>query len=86
MDNHFSHGILVSNVEFIASKVQLPVLTDIFMVELQNTLVASLTEYLKLWKTHVDDTISFVKTASVECIVSILMRTVSSLTKWRTFF
>ena len=48
-----------------------PVLADIFMVELENMLVPTLTEYMKLWKRYLDDTISFVKMGSVEYIVSI---------------
>ena len=49
-----------------------PVLADIFMVELENTLVPTLTDYMKFWKRYVDDTICFVKMGSVEYIVLIL--------------
>ena len=42
------------------------------MVELENTLVPTLTDYMKLWKRYVDDTICFVKMGSVKYIVSIL--------------
>ena len=45
-----------------------PVLADIF----ENTLVPTLTEYMKFWKRHLDDTICSVKMGSVEYIVSIL--------------
>ena len=47
-------------------------LVDISMVELENTLVPTSTEYMKIWKRYVDDTICFVKTGSVEYIVSTL--------------
>ena len=48
------------------------VLADIFMVELENTLVPTLTEYMNFCKRYVDDTICFVKMRSVEYMVSIL--------------
>ena len=48
-----------------------PVLADIFMVELENILVPTLTEYMKLWKRYLDDTVCFVKMGSVEYTVSI---------------
>ena len=51
-----------------------PVLDDIFMVELENTLVPTLTDYIKFWKRYVDDTIFFVKMGSAQYIVSILNR------------
>lgn len=49
--------------------MQLP---DIFIVELENTLVPTLTEYIKLWKGYADDAICFLKMKSVEYKVSIL--------------
>ena len=36
-------------------------LAHIFLVELENTLVPTLTEYMKFWKRYVGDTICFVK-------------------------
>ena len=47
-------------------------LADIFMVELENTLVPTLTDYIKFWKRYLDNTICFVKMGSVEYIVSVL--------------
>ena len=38
-----------------------PVLAGIFMVELETTIVPTLTEYLLFWKRYVDDTLCFVK-------------------------
>ena len=49
-----------------------PMLVDIFMVDLENRLGPTLTEYIKLWKRFVNDTICFVKMGSVKYIVSIL--------------
>ena len=45
-----------------------PVLADIS----ENTLVPTLTEYMKFWKRHLDETICSVKIGSAEYIVSIL--------------
>ena len=62
-------------VQFESVTMELPlraVLPDIFMVELENTLVPTLTEYIKLWKGYADDAICFLKTKSVEYKVSIL--------------
>ena len=42
------------------------------MVELENTSVPTLTDYMKFWKRYVDDNIWFVKMGSIEYIVSIL--------------
>ena len=49
-----------------------PVLTNIFMVDFENTLVPTLIDYMKFWEVYVDDTICSVKMGSVEYIVSIL--------------
>ena len=49
-----------------------PMLADIFMVELENTLVPTLTEYKKFWERYVDDTICFIIMGSVEYIALIL--------------
>ena len=42
-----------------------PVLSGIFMVELENNLIQTLSEYLACWKRYVDDTISFIKNDSI---------------------
>ena len=39
-----------------------PVLSGIFMVELENSLVPTLNQSMTLWRRFVDDTITFVKT------------------------
>ena len=49
-----------------------PMSADIFMVELEITLVPTLTEYKKFWERYMDDTVCFVKMGSVEYIVLIL--------------
>ena len=47
-----------------------PVLADIFMIELEKTILPKLTEFIKYWKRYVDDTISFVKLGNVNCIIT----------------
>ena len=46
-----------------------PVLCRIFMVELENTLVQTLSNYLKSWKRYVDNTNCFIKENSIEHIM-----------------
>ena len=43
-----------------------PVSANIFMVELERTIIPSLSDKIKLWKSYVDDTISFVKTDEIK--------------------
>ena len=49
-----------------------PVLSDIFMVELETSLLPELTDYIQFWKRYVDDTICFIKVGSVNYILSLL--------------
>ena len=49
-----------------------PVLADIFMIELENSLLSSLTKYITFWKRYVDDTICFVKIGTTEFVISVL--------------
>ena len=46
-----------------------PVLADIIMVELENTMVPRLSNHFHFWRRHVDDTFTFVK---VELITFVL--------------
>ena len=47
-----------------------PVLADIFMIELEKTILPELTECVKYWERYADDTISFVKLGTVNCIIT----------------
>ena len=47
-------------------------LINIFMVELEGTIIPSLSNKIKLWKRYVDDTIAFVKTDEVMNVLSSL--------------
>ena len=49
-----------------------PVLSGIFMVELENNLIHTLSEHLTCWKRYVDDTICFIKNDSIDYVISVL--------------
>ena len=49
-----------------------PVLSDIFMIELETSLLPELTDYIQFWKRYVDDTICFIIVGSVNYILSVL--------------
>ena len=49
-----------------------PVLMGIFMVELENTLIYTLSEHLVCWKRYVDDTICFIRNDSIDFVISVL--------------
>ena len=49
-----------------------PVLFDIFMIELETSLLPKLTDCMQFWKRYVDDTICFIKVRSVNYILSVL--------------
>ena len=51
-----------------------PVLADIFMMELENSLAPNMTKYIMYWKQYVDDTICFVNIGTTEFIISVLRR------------
>ena len=49
-----------------------PVLADIFMIVLENSLVPNLIKYITFWKRYVDDTICLVKKGTTEFIIPAL--------------
>ena len=49
-----------------------PILTGIFMVEVEKKLILILKSHLSCWRRYVDDTISFIKNGSVEHVLSTL--------------
>ena len=49
-----------------------PVLSGIFMVQLENTLVPTLSNHPISWKRYVDDTYCFIKEDSIEHVISVL--------------
>ena len=56
-----------------------PVLANIFMVELERTIIPSFSDKIKLWKRYVDDTSTFVKTDEIKDILSSLNRCYSNI-------
>lgn len=46
-----------------------PVLTDVFIIELEKAVSPELTECNKYWNRYVDDTISFIKIGTINCII-----------------
>ena len=49
-----------------------PVILGIFMVELENNLIHTLSEHFASWKTNVDDTICFIKNDSIDYAISVM--------------
>ena len=48
------------------------VLVDIFMIELENSLLPNMNKYITFWTRYVDDKICFVKIGTTEFIISLL--------------
>ena len=70
---HFTcNGQIYIQVEGIAMGYPLaPLLADIFMIELERSLIPNLSE-IKFWRRYVDNTICFAKIESSEYIISLL--------------
>ena len=49
-----------------------PVIAGIFLVELEKSLIPTLTEHMSPWKRYVDNTIAVIKLSSIEHVLSIL--------------
>ena len=49
-----------------------PILTNVFMMELQNTLVSRLHQHVKKWRRYVDDTFACVKSESIDYVLTTL--------------
>ena len=68
----FDNVIKVQNDGMAMGSPLRPVLSDIFMIELETSLSPELIDYIQFWKRYVDDTICFVKAGSVNYILSVL--------------
>ena len=82
-DVHFSFNneICMQNngvVRIIGSPLG-PVLANIFMVELERTIIPSLSDKIKLLKRYVDDTIAFVKTNEIKNVLSSVISCYSNI-------
>ena len=56
-----------------------PVLANIFIIELEKTIMPSFSDKIKLWKRYVDDTSTFVKTDEIKDVLSSLNRCYSNI-------
>ena len=68
----FDNVIKVQNDGMAMGSPLRPVLSDIFMIELETSLSPELIDYIQFWKRYVDDTICFIKAGSVNYILSVL--------------
>ena len=64
--------IKIKNGGVAIGSLLVPVLPDIFMTELETSLLPELTDYIQFCKRYVDDTICFIKVGSVNYILSVL--------------
>ena len=68
----FDGNIYVQN-DGVAMGSQLgPVLANIFKVELERSVIPTLMDKIKCWKIYVDDTLSYIKTDSIDYYLKIL--------------
>ena len=49
-----------------------PILANLFMVELENTLIPRLHQHIKIWRRYVDDTFAYVKNESIDYALTTL--------------
>ena len=49
----------------------MPVLANIFMVELEESVIPTLIDKMKCWTKYVDDTLCYIKTDSIEYVLNI---------------
>ena len=49
-----------------------PVIEEIFMVDLERNVILKVSTHLTKWKRYVDDTITFIKPCSINCVPSVL--------------
>ena len=68
----FNNEIYIQNAGAAIGSPLGPVLRNIFVVQLERTIVPYLSDKTKLWKRYVDDTIAFVKTDEIKNVLSSL--------------
>ena len=78
---HFSYNNdIYKQVDGVAMGSPLgPVLANVFMVELENTLVRKLMDKMNLWYRYVDDTFTFIKEGEIDNVKEILNNFHSSI-------
>ena len=75
----FSSEIYMQNDGVAMGFPLAPVLANIFIVELEKTIMPSFSDKIKLWKRYVDDTSTFVKTDEIKDVLSSLNRCYSNI-------
>ena len=68
----FSSEIYMQNDGVAMGFPLAPVLANIFIAELEKTIMPSFSDKIKLWKRYVDDTSTFVKTDEIKDVLSSL--------------
>ena len=71
---HFTlnNEIYVQN-DGVAMRFRLgPILANVLMVELENTLIPRLHQHIKIWRRYVDDTFAYVKNESIDYVLTTL--------------
>ena len=71
---HFSYnGRMYQQVDGVAMGSPLgPVIANVFMAELEQTILPNLIEDVKFWKRYVDDTFAFVKQDRIHAVLDCL--------------
>ena len=68
---HFTlnNEIYVQNDGIDIGSPQEPISANAFMVELENTLVPRLHQYVKKWRRYVDDTFAYIRNESIDYVL-----------------
>ena len=68
----FNNELYIQNDGVAMGSLLDPILEGIFMIELENMLVAKLKQHIKNWIRYVGDTFVYVKNGSVEYVLSVV--------------
>ena len=71
---HFTlnNEIYVQNDGVVMGSPLGPILANVYMVELENTLVPRLHQHVQKWRGYVDDTFAYVKNESIDYVLTTL--------------
>ena len=62
----FENNIYVQNDDVAVGSPLGPILANMFMVELERSVIETLMDKMKCWTMHVDDTLCYIKTDSID--------------------